>query len=131
MANKREETPDILGDVLGSEEGDEESVETATAADEPREEKGREEETDSNGEEGGADRTNNSSGEAKRKATYYLHEDTLSDLEEVWFRLRQQADKGEKRKVSKSAIVEAAIEAAVDDLKSDEEGSTIIRQLLG
>lgn len=131
MANKREETPDILGDVLGSEEGGEGSVETATTADEARGEQSGEEETDSSGGEGGAGRTNGSSGKAKRKATYYLHEDTLSDLEDVWFQLRQRAGEGEKRKVSKSAIVEAAIETAIDELESDEEGGAILQRLLG
>lgn len=130
MTNKREETPDILGDVLGADDtGEGESAQTTEAAD-ADEEQGREEAADSSGQEGGVDRSSSAEDTPKRKATYYLREDTLSELEEVWFQLRQRAGEGEKRKVSKSAIVEAAIEAVIDELKSDEEGSAVLQKLL-
>lgn len=129
--DKREETPDILGDVLDPDEsGGSSSTESAENATDGEEE-GREEASDSSEKEGGADRSNDTEGTPKRKATYYLHEDTLSELEEVWFQLRQRADEGEKRKVSKSAIVETAIEAAIEELESDEKGSAILQRLLG
>lgn len=63
------------------------------------------------------------------KATCYLREDTLSELEELWFQLRQQAGEGEKRSVSKSAIVNAALKEAIDELNSEGEGSAIARLL--
>jgi hypothetical protein len=63
----------------------------------------------------------------ERKATYYLRKDMLDKLEGAWFRLRQRADEGEKRSVPKSAIIEAAIE----ELNTDEKGSAIVQQLLG
>ena len=126
--DKREETPDILGDVLDPDETGGSSTENTGDTDE---EQGREEENDSSGKEGGAGRSNGTEDTPKRKATYYLREDTLSELEEVWFQLRQRADEGEKRKVSKSAIVEAAIEAAIDKLESDEGGDAILQRLLG
>jgi len=66
----------------------------------------------------------------KRKATYYLREYTLSKLEELWFQLRQQADEGEKRSVSKSAIVGAAIETIADEFNAKGKGSQLIRRLL-
>lgn len=129
--DKREETPDILGDVLDPDET-EGSSSTENTDDTDENQQGREEAArDSLGKEGGADRSNGTEDSPKRKATYYLHEDTLSELEEVWFQLRQRADEGEKRKVSKSAIVEAAIETAIDELKSDEEGDAILQRLLG
>lgn len=128
--DKREETPDILGDVLNPDEteGNPSAEKTDDTEDKQQ---GREEAGDSSGKEGGADRSNDTVDTPKRKATYYLHEDTLSELEEVWFQLRQRADEGEKRKVSKSAIVEAAIETAIEELESGEEGSAILQRLLG
>ena len=126
--DKRKETEDVLGNVL-DEDPDSTPEQTATA-EQSREEQGREEAPDSSGQEGGAEELNSSEEVPKRKATYYLREDTLSKLEEVWFQLRQQADEGEKRKVSKSAIVEVAIEAAIEELESDGE-SAIIERLLG
>lgn len=127
--DKREETPDILGDVLDPDET-EGSSSTENTGDTDKEQ-GREEENDSSGKEGGVDQSNGTEDTPKRKATYYLHEDTLSELEEVWFQLRQRADEGEKRSVSKSAIVEAAIETAIDELESDEGGDAILQRLLG
>jgi hypothetical protein len=126
--DKREETPDILGDVLDPDETEGSSTENTDDTDKQQ---GREEARDSSGNEGGADRSNGTEDTPKRKATYYLHEDTLSKLEEVWFQLRQRADEGEKRKVSKSAIVEAAIEDAIEELESDEGGDAILQRLLG
>ena len=126
--DKREETPDILGDVLDPDETGGSSTENTGDTDENQQ--GREEENDSSGKEGGVDQSNGTEDTPKRKATYYLREDTLSELEEVWFQLRQRADEGEKRKVSKSAIVEVAIEAAIEELESDGE-SAIIERLLG
>ena len=126
--DKREETPDILGDVLDPDETGGSSTENTDDIDE---EQGRGEENDSAGKEGGVDQSNGTEDTPKRKATYYLREDTLSKLEEVWFQLRQQADEGEKRSVSKSAIVEAAIEAAIDELESDEGRDAILQRLLG
>ena len=126
--DKREETPDILGDVLDPDETEGSSTENTGDTDENQQ--GRDEARDSSGKEGGIDQSNGTEDTPKRKATYYLHEDTLSELEEVWFQLRQRADEGEKRKVSKSAIVEAAIEAAIDELESDEGGDAILQRLL-
>jgi len=128
--DKREETPDILGDVLDPDDT-EGSSSTENTDDTDGNQQGRREANDSSEKEGGADRSNDTEDTPKRKATYYLHEDTLSQLEEVWFQLRQRADEGEKRKVSKSAIVEAAIEAAIDELESDEGGGSILQRLLG
>jgi hypothetical protein len=126
--DKREETPDILGDVLDPDET--EGSSSTENTDDTDEEQGREEARNSSGEEEDVDQPNDTENSPKRKATYYLREDTLSQLEEVWFQLRQRADEGEKRKVSKSAIVEAAIEAAIDELKSDEGGDAILQRLL-
>ena len=127
--DKREETPDILGDVLDPDETGGSSTENTGDTDENQQ--GREEENDSAEKEGGVDQSNGTEDTPKRKATYYLREDTLSELEEVWFQLRQRADEGQKRKVSKSAIVEAAIETAIDELESDEGGDAILQRLLG
>ena len=128
MADKRKETEDVLGNVL-DEDPDSTPEQTATA-EQSREEQGREEAPNSSGQEGGAEELNSSEEVPKRKATYYLREDTLSKLEEVWFQLRQQADEGEKRSVSKSAIVDAALQDAIDEFNTDGGGDPITRQLL-
>jgi len=126
--DKRKETPDILGDVLDPDET--EGSSSTENTDDTDKQQGREEENDSVGKEGGVDQASGTEDTPKRKATYYLREDTLSKLEEVWFQLRQRADEGQKRKVSKSAIVEAAIEDAIEELKSDEGGDAILQRLL-
>ena len=127
--DKREETPDILGDVLDPDETDGSSS-TENTDDTDKNQQGREEAPDSSGQEGGAEELNSSEEVPKRKATYYLREDTLSKLEELWFQLRQQADEGEKRSVSKSAIVDAALQDAIDEFNTDGGGDPITRQLL-
>lgn len=52
----------------------------------------------------------------KVQATYYMQEETEQDLERAWIKLRRMTG----RKVSRSEIVETAIQHATRDL--DEEG---------
>jgi hypothetical protein len=51
------------------------------------------------------------------KATYYLSRDVLNALDSAQLQLRQQAGAGRRGDVSKSAIVEAALRLALDDLE--------------
>ena len=132
MANKRKQTEDSLSQFFGSDDGGGGgSAKTAEQPeDAPESEKGREEEGSTA--RGGETATANAERETdvKRKATYYLSEDVLSELEEGWFRLRQMAGQGEKGSVSKSAIVEAALRDALGELDSKGEGSSIARKIL-
>lgn len=123
---KRQPTPDILGDVLAPDEADTESAspETKTPAPETEEqgvEEGREEEASSTADTQSAE---------KRKATFYVREAVLTELEEGWFQLRQMADRDRKGSVSKSAIVDIALEIILEELKSNGEESVLADKLL-
>lgn len=61
----------------------------------------------------------------KVKATYYMQEGTEQDLERAWLELRRMTG----RKVSKSEIVETAIQHATRDLDEEGEGSRIANAL--
>lgn len=62
---------------------------------------------------------------AKAKATYYLSPETVEDLEEAWISLRRMASKDQKARISKSAIVEMAIQMAVEELEAKAEQSRL------
>lgn len=132
MANKRKQTEDMLSQFFASDDGEEDgSSEVAKGSpDTVESEKGKE------GDEGTAVEGKTATAAAerdtdtKRKATYYLSEDVLSELEEGWFRLRQMAGQGEKGRVSKSAIVEAALRDALNQLASEGGESDIARKIL-
>jgi len=57
----------------------------------------------------------------KTKATYYLSNDTVVELEEAWLRLRRlmatTIDKDKRRQVSKSWLVESALQIALEELE--------------
>ena len=54
----------------------------------------------------------------KLKATYYLSTEVLDQLEESWIRLRRMAPKEDRGQISKSLIVEMAIQMALEELES-------------
>jgi len=133
MGNKRKQTEDSLSQFFSS--GDSGEGGSSKAADEPENaaeaKKGSGEQGSTQRGGGAATATAEREAGAKRKATYYLSEEVLSELEEGWFRLRQMAGQGEKGSVSKSAIVEAALRDALEDLKAEGEGSTLAESILG
>jgi lipopolysaccharide biosynthesis regulator YciM len=57
------------------------------------------------------------------KATFYLDPTVLERLEEAWHRLRKLTKGAERGKVSKSLIVEVALELALQDLEEQGEAS--------
>lgn len=68
----------------------------------------------------------------KAKATFYLAPDTLEDLEEAWMRLRRMVGKLEaeqKSKVSKSLIVEAALQIVLEELEQEAMDSRLAKKL--
>ena len=132
MANKRKQTEDSLSQFFASDDGEEagpsKAAEGSPDTVESEKEKKGDESTAVEGKTAAADVERDT--DAKRKATYYLSEDVLSELEEGWFRLRQMAGQGEKGRVSKSAIVEAALRDALDELASEGGESDIARKIL-
>ncbi len=70
-----------------------------------------------------------SSEEERLKATYYLSPATLDALEEAWLQLRRMAGSGGRGRISKSAIVEAAILQAVQELEDKEGQSQLATRL--
>ena len=132
MANKRKQTEDSLSQFFSS--GDSGGGGSSKAAEEPENaaeaKKGRGEKGSTQRGGGAATATAEREADAKRKATYYLSEQVLSELEEGWFRLRQMAGQEEKGNVSKSAIVEAALRDALDELESEGEGSKVAQVLI-
>lgn len=65
--------------------------------------------------------------EEKSKATFYLSQETVDLLEDGWLRLRRLAT--DRASVSKSAIVEAALEIALEDLAKYGEQSKLASKL--
>ena len=64
----------------------------------------------------------------KQKATFYLSETALTDLESAWMSLRGM-NRG-KGSVSKSGIVEAALRAALEEYESQGKNSALARALV-
>jgi len=63
------------------------------------------------------------------KATFYLHPEVLERLEDAWHQLRKLAKGMERGKVSKSLIVEVALDLALRDLEEQGEVSPLARTL--
>jgi len=63
----------------------------------------------------------------KGSVSFYFSPETNAQLEEAWFTLRQQAAAHDvaKSKVSKSAIVELAVLAAIQDLEQNGDKSML------
>lgn len=65
----------------------------------------------------------------KEKATFNLSLSTLEDLEDAWFNLKKQF-KGEQR-ITKTLIVEAAIEICISELNDKDKKSALFKWLQG
>jgi hypothetical protein len=66
----------------------------------------------------------------KVKATYYIDAQAVEDLEAGWIQIRKMADKKVRGQISKSLIVELAIQMALEELKSKGSSSQIARRIL-
>jgi hypothetical protein len=64
------------------------------------------------------------------KATFYLHPEVLERLEESWHQLRKLAKGAERGKVSKSMIVEMALELALQGLEGQGEASQLASRMM-
>lgn len=67
--------------------------------------------------------------EEKIKATFYLSQEAVDALEDGWLQLRRLAS--DRSAVSKSAIVEAALEIALEELAKQGAESALARRMAG
>jgi hypothetical protein len=64
----------------------------------------------------------------KVKATFYLDAGIVEALEEGWMELRKLADKKDRGQISKSLIVELALQLALEDLEKRGAESSLARR---
>jgi hypothetical protein len=86
--------------------------------------------TDDSGEASGEGLENKASGE-KLKATYYLAIEAVEALEEGWYQLRKMASTEDRTGISKSLIVETALQMALEELEKTGQKSRIAKVILG
>ena len=65
----------------------------------------------------------------KVKATFYLSQEAVDALDEAWFRLRRLT-KTDKGRVSKSAIVDIAVQTTLEELETKGSESQLARKML-
>ena len=63
------------------------------------------------------------------KATFYLTREVLASLEEARLKLREMAKPEGRAKITKSLIVEAAIQLAIEELEASGEKSPLAGML--
>jgi hypothetical protein len=63
------------------------------------------------------------------KATFYLTREVLASLEEARLKLREMARRGGRAKITKSLIVEVAIQLAIEELEASGEKSPLAGML--
>jgi hypothetical protein len=66
----------------------------------------------------------------KLKATYYLAVEAVDSLEEGWYQLRRMASTEARTGISKSLIVETALQIALEELEKSGQKSRIAMRLL-
>ena len=65
----------------------------------------------------------------KVKATFYLDSKAVEALEDGWMELRKLADKRSRGRISKSLMVELALQLALEDLQKKGADSSLARKL--
>lgn len=65
----------------------------------------------------------------KVKATFYLDSKAVESLEDGWMELRKLADKKGRGRISKSLIVELALQMALEDLRKKGSDSLLAKKL--
>ena len=111
MMNQRKSTPSLMEDLLSGRRRRQEGQSGGQPDVEPiRDEVG--------------------SGEEKKKATFYILEDVLHNLDEMQLQLRRLADSSQRGQISKSAIVEAALQIAMEELAQHPEESALAQRLI-
>lgn len=139
--SKREETPDVLGQLLGGRAQrppEKETPEERAKADAPSEEEPQEKPTSMPARQQASKPARQRASkpvelpasDEKAKATYYLSPETLDALEGAWLRLRRLAGQDKRGQISKSAIVEASLLMALEELRAKEEESRLATMLV-
>ena len=65
----------------------------------------------------------------KVKATFYLDSKAVESLEDGWMELRKLADKKSRGQISKSLMVELALQMALEDLRKKGSDSLLAKKL--
>jgi hypothetical protein len=65
----------------------------------------------------------------KVKATYYISQETIADLEDTQYQLRKMAGENRSR-VSKSFIVEMAVQMALEEVETKGTKSSLLKAVL-
>ena len=63
------------------------------------------------------------------KATFYLDSKAVEALEDGWMELRKLADKRSRGRISKSLMVEMALQMALEDLRKKGSDSLLAKKL--
>ena len=63
------------------------------------------------------------------KQTYYLHQETLEELDELLYRLKKLAPPAKRGTVNKSLIMESAVQAALNDVINKDKNSSIAKRV--
>lgn len=64
-----------------------------------------------------------------QKISVYLSEDGIDRLEGAWLTLRKAVPKEDRKRISKSLIIEHALEIVLEDLEAKDEKSKIAKAL--
>ena len=126
MMAKREETPDLLGQILGE-------IPAAPPPAKAEEEKPAGQPTSRPARKQAGKTTRKAKkpaappepADGKVKATFYLAPSTLDALEAGWLQLRRLAGQDERGRVSKSLIVEMSLLAALEELRDKDRESQL------
>lgn len=121
--NKRRETPDVLGELLGEKQPAPEAPKETT--EEKPTSKPARKPTRKPARQKASKPAPPPLPEEKVKATFYLSPEALDSLEEGQLRLRRLVDRDKRGQVSKSLIVEMALLAALEELEAKKDKSQL------
>jgi hypothetical protein len=150
MAADRKQTPDILGSLLGDKKAEEKEEDTIkpeyhkdskpvkqqarkpvekptskTVSQKPKKSASAAKELPEPVRESSTEAS-----EEKLKATYYIAIDAVEALEEGWYKLRKMASTDNRTSISKSLIVETALQMALEELEKSGQKSSLAKKLL-
>jgi hypothetical protein len=129
--DKRRETPDILGDLLGGEPSSgPASQETVKPAERPAVKPARRQASKTARPKASRPAEEPEPEAGKVKATYYLGLETLDGLEEGWLQLRRLTGREQRTSISKSLILETALQIALEELEQAGRESKLASRIL-
>jgi hypothetical protein len=150
MTADRKQTPDILGSLLGDKKAEEKEENTIKPeyhkdskpvkqpTSKPVSHKNSKTEVKSTSKPDKATvdapkparESSTEASEEKVKATYYLAIEAVEALEEGWYQLRKMASTDNRTSISKSLIVETALQIVLEELVKSGQKSRIAKRLL-